>query len=156
MVMAGLANRNNQYRLGGDLHLTIKVDLFEWLIITSKGQGLNFSTSVLANTVTQFNIQPAQGYDYILYHAIQWDGITPGTVTFELRGGTNTVTAGFAVQTFIQDELFITDRGRPVVVIVNNSSTAPIVLNIDYVALTAQVWEREVLPIISPIIPGGY
>src|SRR5215471_16790641 len=133
MAMA-IGSRNNQYRLGGDLLVAIEVDLFEWLILTSKGQGLNFSTSVLANTIQQFNINPPAGYDYILYHAIQWDGITPGTVTFELRGGTNTVTAGFAVQTFIQDEKFITDRGRPVVVIVNNSSTAPIVLNIDYVA----------------------
>ena len=148
--------RTNQYRLAGDLRFTIKVDIFEWLIITAKGQGLNFSNSVPANTSSTFDINPPAAYDYLLYHAIQWDGITPGSVTFEMRGGTNTVTAGFAVQAFIQDELFITDRGRPIHVIVTNASTAPIVLNIDYVALPAQIWEREVLPLISPIIPGGH
>ena len=145
-----------QMSLGGNIHFSVKVDLFEWLIITSKGQGLNFSTSVAANAQLTTEIPPPQGYDYILYHAIQWDGITPGTVTFDLRGGTNTITAGFAVQAFIQDELFITDRGRSIRLSVNNSSTAPIVLNIDYVALSAQVWEREVLPMISPVIPGGH
>jgi len=71
MAMA-IGSRNNQYRLGGDLLVAIEVDLFEWLILTSKGQGLNFSTSVLANTIQQFNINPPAGYDYILYHAIQW------------------------------------------------------------------------------------
>lgn len=145
-----------QVNLAGQLHLTIKMDIFEWLIVTSKGQGLNFSISVPAGTTQTYEIPPPQGYDYILYHAIQWDGITPGTVTFDLRGGTNTITAGFAVQAFIQDELFITDRGRPIRIIVNNGSTTPIVLNIDYVALSAQVWEREVLPFISPVIPGGH
>src|SRR5215475_7684816 len=143
-----------QVNLAGGIHYSVKVDLFEWLIITSKGQGLNFSTSVAAGTVRNTEIPPPQGYDYILYHAIQWDGITPGTVTFDLRGGTNTITAGFAVQAFIQDELFITDRGRPIRLFVNNTSTSPIVLNIDYVAVPAQVWEREVLPFISPVIPG--
>lgn len=145
-----------QINLAGGLHLTIKMDIFEWLVITAKGQGLNFSTSVNAGSQQTFVIQPPAGYDYLLYHAIQWDGITPGTVTFDLRGGTNTITAGFAVQAFIQDELFITDRGRPIQVFVNNGSTAPIVFNIDYVALPAQIWEREVLPFISPIIPGGH
>lgn len=145
-----------QIDLAGRLGFSIKVDLFEWLIITSKGQGLNFSTGVAANTTLNTEIPPPQGYDYILYHAIQWDGITPGTVTFDLRGGTNTITAGFAVQAFIQDELFITDRGRSIRLSVNNASTSPIVLNIDYVALSAQIWEREVLPMISPVIPGGH
>jgi hypothetical protein len=145
-----------QMSLGGGIHFSVKVDLFEWLIITSKGQGLNFSTSVAANAQLNTEIPPPQGYDYILYHAIQWDGITPGTVTFDLRGGTNTITAGFAVQAFIQDELFITDRGRSIRIQVTNASTSPIVLNIDYVALSAQVWEREVLPMISPVIPGGH
>lgn len=144
-----------QVSLAGGIHYEIKVDLFEWLVITAKGQGLNFSNSVLGNTQRVFEIPPPAGYDYILYHAIQWDGITPGLVTFDLRGGTNTITAGFAVQAFIQDELFITDRGRPIRVFVNNGSTSTIVLNIDYVALPAQIWEREVLPFISPIIPGG-
>jgi hypothetical protein len=145
-----------QVALGGGINYSVKVDLFEWLIITAKGQGLNFSNSVIGNTTQTFIIPPPQGYDYILYHAIQWDGITPGLVTFDLRGGTNTITAGFAVQAFIQDELFITDRGRPIRVIVNNGSTSTIVLNIDYVALPAQIWEREVLPYISPVIPGGH
>jgi len=145
-----------QVNLAGGINYTIKVDIFEWLIITSKGQGLNFSTSVAAGTSRTFEIPPAQGYDYLLYHAIQWDGITPGTVTFDLRGGTNTITAGFAVQAFIQDELFITDRGRSIRIFVNNASTSPVVLNIDYVALPAQIWEREVLPFISPVIPGGH
>ena len=145
-----------QIDLGGRLHHVISTDIYEWLIITSKGQGLNYSASIAAGTQQTFEIPPPQGYDYILFHAIQWDGITPGTVTFDLRGGTNTITAGFAVQAFIQDELFITDRGRPIRVSVNNSSTAPVVFNIDYVALPAQIWEREVLPIISPVIPGGH
>jgi hypothetical protein len=145
-----------QVNLAGALNHVINTDLYEWLIITSKGQGLNFSTSVAAGTSRTFVINPPGGYDYILFHAIQWDGITPGTVTFDLRGGTNTITAGFAVQAFIQDELFITDRGRPITVFVNNSSTAPVVFNIDYVALEAQIWEREVLPFISPVIPGGH
>lgn len=145
-----------QVNLGGQIHYSVKVDLFEWLIITAKGQGLNFSESVNANTQQDFTLNPPQGYDYMLYHAIQWDGITPGLVTFDLRGGTNTITAGFAVQAFIQDELFITDRGRPIRLQVNNGSTSPIVLNIDYVALPAQIWEREVLPFISPVIPGGH
>lgn len=145
-----------QVNLAGPLHHIISTELYEWLIITSKGQGLNFSNSVNAGTTLLFEIQPPPGYDYLLYHAIQWDGITPGLVTFDLRGGTNTITAGFAVQAFIQDELFITDRGRPIRVFVNNGSTTPIVLNIDYVALSAQIWEREVLPFISPVIPGGH
>jgi|SRR5215475_704334 len=143
-------------QLGGNVAFSIKVDLFEWLIITSKGQGLNFSVGVPANSSLNTEIPPPQGYDYILYHAIQWDGITPGTVTFDMRGGTNTITAGFAVQAFIQDELFITDRGKPIRLSVNNAGTTPIVLNIDYVGLSAQVWEREVLPMISPVIPGGH
>lgn len=142
--------------LAGNVGFSVKVDLFEWLIITAKGQGLNFSQSVLANTQRVFEIPPPAGYDYILYHAIQWDGITPGLVTFDLRGGTNTITAGFAVQAFIQDELFITDRGRSIRLFVNNGSSSSIVLNIDYVALPAQIWEREVLPSISPVIPGGH
>jgi hypothetical protein len=145
-----------QVNLAGAIALQVKVDLFEWLVITAKGQGLNFSTSVAGGVSTVFEIPPPAGYDYILYHAIQWDGITPGTVTFDLRGGTNTITAGFAVQAFIQDELFITDRGRSIRIFVNNSSTAPVVFNIDYVALSAQIWEREVLPFISPVIPGGH
>lgn len=145
-----------QMNLAGAIHYSVKVDLFEWLIITSKGQGLNFSNSVAANTTSTFIIPPPSGYDYILYHAIQWDGITPGLVTFDLRGGTNTITAGFAVQAFIQDELFITDRGRPIRVLVTNGSSSVIVMNIDYIALPAQIWEREVLPFISPIIPGGH
>lgn len=147
-----------QMNLGGGFHanFSIKADIFEWLIITAKGQGLNFSESVNANTQQQFEIPPPLGYDYLLYHAVQWDGITPGLVTFDLRGGTNTITAGFAVQAFIQDELFITDRGRPIRLFVNNGSTSVIVLNIDYVALPAQIWEREVLPQISPVIPGGH
>ena len=145
-----------QVNLAGGLHHIISTDIYEWLIITSKGQGLNFSSSVAGGTQQTFEIPPPAGYDYLLFHAIQWDGITPGTVTFDLRGGTNTITAGFAVQAFIQDELFITDRGRPIRVFVNNSSTAPVVLNIDYVALSAQIWEREVLPFISPVIPGGH
>lgn len=145
-----------QLKLGGDIGFQVKVDLFEWLVIAAKGQGLNFSTSIPANTRQVLEIPPPQGYDYILYHGIQWDGITPGTVTFDMRGGTNTITAGFAVQAFIQDELFITDRGRPIRLIVTNGSTSPVVLNIDYVALSAQVWEREVLPSISPVIPGGH
>ena len=145
-----------QVNLAGGLNLQIKVDLFEWLVITSKGQGLNYSTSIASGVQRVFEINPPTGYDYLLYHAIQWDGITPGLVTFDLRGGTNTITAGFAVQAFIQDELFITDRGRPIRVFVNNSGTTPIVLNIDYIALTSQIWEREVLPFISPVIPGGH
>jgi hypothetical protein len=145
-----------QLNLAGAIQFEVKVDLFEWLVITAKGQGLNFSTSIPANTSRTFEIPPPQGYDYILYHGIQWDGITPGTVTFDMRGGTNSITAGFAVQAFIQDELFITDRGRPIRLQVTNGSTAPVVLNIDYVALTAQIWEREVLPVISPVIPGGH
>lgn len=145
-----------QVNLAGGIALQVKVDLFEWLVITAKGQGLNYSTSVAGGASVVLEIPPPAGYDYILYHAIQWDGITPGTVTFDLRGGTNTITAGFAVQAFIQDELFITDRGRSIRIFVNNSSTAPVVLNIDYVALSAQIWEREVLPFISPVIPGGH
>lgn len=145
-----------QINLAGGLSLTVKVDLFEWLIITSKGQGLNFSTSVPAGSNLNTKIDPPQGYDYILYHAIQWDGITPGTVTFDLRGGTNTITAGFAVQAFIQDELFITDKGRPIRLSVTNASLSPIVLNIDYVAISSQIWEREILPFLSPVIPGGH
>jgi hypothetical protein len=145
-----------QVNLAGSTGFSVKVDLFEWLIITSKGQGLNFSSSLVANTSRTFEIAPPAGYDYILYHAIQWDGITPGLVTFDLRGGTNTITAGFAVQAFIQDELFITDRGRSIRLFVNNGSSSSIVFNIDYVALPAQIWEREVLPSISPVIPGGH
>jgi|SRR5215471_10939821 len=145
-----------QVNLAGGINHVISTDLYEWLIITAKGQGLNFSTSVAAGVTRTFEIPPPAGYDYILFHAIQWDGITPGTVTFDLRGGTNTITAGFAVQAFIQDELFITDRGRSIRVIVTNASTAPVVFNIDYVALPAQIWEREVLPMISPVIPGGH
>lgn len=145
-----------QISLAGHIPFSIKVDLFEWLMITSKGQGLNFSSSLPANTQNTFQIPPPAGYDYILYHAIQWDGITPGLVTFDLRGGTNTITAGFAVQAFIQDELFITDRGRPIRVFINNGSSSAIVFNIDYIALDSQVWEREVLPFISPVIPGGH
>ena len=145
-----------QVNLAGGIPFSIVIDIFEWLIITSKGQGLNYSRSVLANSSINVEIQPPLGYDYLLYHAIQWDGITPGAVTFDLRGGPNTITAGFAVQAFIQNELFITDRGRPIKLVVTNGSTSPIILNIDYVALTAQVWEREVLPFISPVIPGGH
>src|SRR5215475_14556238 len=145
-----------QVNLAGGIHYSIKVDLYEWLIITAKGQGLNFSESVGAGQTQTFEIPPPQGYDYILFHAIQWDGITPGTVTFDLRGGTNTITAGFAVQAFIQDELFITDRGRSIRVIVTNASTAPVVFNIDYVALPAQIWEREVLPMSTPALPRGH
>lgn len=145
-----------QINLAGGLNHVINTDLYEWLVITAKGQGLNFSTSVGPGVQQQFVIPPPAGYDYMLFHAIQWDGITPGTVTFDLRGGTNTITAGFAVQAFIQDELFITDRGRNIVVFVNNGSAAPIVFNIDYIAMPAQIWEREVLPFISPVIPGGH
>lgn len=145
-----------QVNLAGGMNFVIDIDIFEWLIITSKGQGLNFSSSILANTQQTFVIPPPAGYDYILYHAIQWDGVTPGLVTFDMRGGTNTITAGFAVQAFIQNELFITDRGRPIRVFVNNGSTSAVVLNIDYVALSSQIWEREVLPFISPVIPGGH
>lgn len=145
-----------QMNLGGSIPFQIKMDIFEWLVVTAKGQALNFSSGVNASTIFRIDINPPIGYDYILFHGIQWDGITPGTVVFELRGGTSSLLAGFAVQTFIQDELFITDRGRPIHVVVNNTSTAPIVMNIDYIALTAQTWEREVLPMISPIIPGGH
>lgn len=145
-----------QMGLGGNLPFNIKMDIYEWLTVTAKGQALNFSTGVNANTIFTFDINPPIGYDYIMYHGIQWDGITPGTVVFELRGGTSSLIAGFAVQTFIQDELFITDRGRPIHLVVNNTSTAPVVLNLDYIAMSAQTWEREVLPLISPIIPGGH
>ena len=145
-----------QINLAGGLNFVLQIDIFEWLVITSKGQGLNFSASVAAGTTQTFEIDPPAGYDYILYHAIQWSGITPGTVTFDLRGGTNTITAGFAVEAFIQDELFITDKGRPIRVFINNASTSPIVFNIDYVALPSQIWTREVLPFISPVIPGGH
>lgn len=145
-----------QVNLAGGLNFVITIDIFEWLIITGKGQGLNFSSSVAPNTTQLFEINPPAGSDYLLYHAIQWDGITPGLVTFDMRGGTNTITAGFAVQAFIQNELFITDHGKPIRVFVNNGSTSPIVLNVDYVALSSQIWSREILPFISPVIPGGH
>jgi hypothetical protein len=151
MVMVG--GRNN---LAAAIQFEVKVDLFEWLTLTSKGQSFNFSTGVAAATILQQSINPPEGADYLLFHGIQWDGITPGTVTFELRGGPTSVIAGFAIQQFIQDELFITDKGRPIRLTVNNGSVAPIVLNLDYIALPAQIWEREVLPNLSPVIPGGY
>lgn len=135
---------------------TIKVDIYEWLSLTAKGRALNYSNSVAANTTLRDSINPPSGYDYIMFHAIQWDGITPGTVTFELHGGQNSLIAGYAVQTFIQDELYLTDRGRPLQVTVVNASTAPIVMNIDYIGIQANTWEREVLPAISSVLIGGF
>ena len=136
------------------LPITIKLDIFEWLSISGKGQALNASNAVPAATIQNFNIDPPVGYDYIVVHALQWDGITPGTVTFEMHGGQNSLIAGFAVQQFIQDELYITDRGRPLNVIINNGSAAPIVYNIDYIAVPARVWESEVLPMFTTQILG--
>ena len=137
------------------MDFTIKSDIFEWLTLTGKGRALNFSNSVNANTVFNGRIDPPTAYDYILFHAVQWDGITPGTVTFELHGGQNSIIAGFAIQTFIQDELYITDRGRPLVLTINNASTAPIVFNIDYIGVPAIVWERDVLPSLNAMLIGG-
>lgn len=139
--------------------LAITVDLAEWLVLTGKGQAKNFSVPIngsgVAGGVTQKQLNPPQGVDLMLIYGIQFDGVLSGQITFQIVGTNGSMIAGYAVQSFIQDEILINDRGMPFQFLANSQQAQSAVLNIDYVGIPGPVWERDVLPFLSQHIPGG-
>jgi hypothetical protein len=141
------------------LQLAVTIDFPEWLILTGKGQANNFSIPILAGSAagvqTNAKLSAPVGFDLMLIYAIQFDGVLSGQITYQIVGTQGSVIAGYAVQAFIQDEILINDAGQPFQFQAISTQAQAAVMNIDYVAIPRQVWDRDVLPNLNAHMLGG-
>jgi len=135
------------------------IDLPEWLVLTGKGQSSNFSIPIAAGSAagvrTNATINPLSGYERMMIYAIQFDGVLSGQIVYQIVGMQGSLIGGYAVQSFIQDEILLNDMGQPFQFQATSTQAQGAVMNIDFVAFQNIVWEREVLPFLTTRPPGA-
>jgi len=138
-------------------NIAVTVNFCSWLAMTDKGVMLNYSGVIAPGANVNQRLDVPVGYDYLLLCGIEFDGLIAGQTTYEVRGGSGNVQAGYALMTPMgMERLLRSERGQGFRYTINNGQVSAVVFNILYMAMTAQTWEREVLPMLSARVIGGH
>jgi hypothetical protein len=146
--------QQQQYGLPTRLEFVVNLELSEWLMITGKGRQNNLPLVIPAGQTIIGQLVADNQLPYVMVDAIQFDGVLSGQLAFELQAGIQRV-AGWAVPQFIQTELLLSEKGRPIRYQFNSSQTSDAVVNIDYISMDSDIVDNEIMPAMWRIALGA-
>lgn len=127
------------------LNIVTPLELSEWLMLTGKGIQNARSLQINPGSTVQGVLQPDGNVPYVLLDALQFGGVLTGQITYEFMAGKQRITA-FAVDSFIQQELLLSEKGQGIRYTIISTQTSICVCNIDYLSIQAHVVDNEIRP----------
>jgi hypothetical protein len=142
--------QDNQARLD----IVVMLDMSQWLQLTQKARYNNLPLVIPAGQIVTGLIVADNQQPYVMIEAIQFDGVLSGQLAFELVAGMQRL-AGWAVPQFIQKELLLSEKGRPIRYEFRSSQISDAIVNIDYLSMDSQVVDNEIMPAMYRIALGA-
>lgn len=135
--------------------MVIALDFWKYLTLIGAGNITNTSFKVAANaTVRQYDnpIVPNSGDQGVFIHSLQFDGVNPGMVAYDLTFEIHEY-GGYAVNA-VETTVDILNSGSLTYQIVNTQSTT-VAVNIIYMSLSGAAIQQMINSPLYAIIPGG-
>lgn len=136
------------------LDIVVPVTLSRWLMATRKARQNNLPLVLPAGSTIQGQLVADNYLPYVMIDAIQFDGVLSGQLAFEFTAGLQKI-AGWAVSAIIQEELLLSEKGRPIDYEFRSSQASNAIVNIDYLSLDSHIVDNELMPALYRIALGA-